>query len=98
MSKLMRPFVVSGSPPPFTSVHVFPASVDFQSAEPGPPLYRKYGPRTRSQLDAHTTSGLLGSSCTSTNPALSLTKFTSSQVVPPLVLLYKPRSRFGPQA
>src|SRR4030081_2818540 len=96
MSKFIRPFVVSGRPPPLTSVQVRPASVDFQSAEAGPPLLRKYGPRARSQLAAHTTSGLLGSSCTSTNPALSLTNFTSSQVVPPFVLLYNPRSRFGP--
>ena len=31
----MRPFVVSGNPPPLISVHVSPASVDFQSADPG---------------------------------------------------------------
>jgi hypothetical protein len=37
----MRPFIVSGKPPPFTSVHVAPASVLFQSAEPGPPELRK---------------------------------------------------------
>jgi hypothetical protein len=44
----MRPFMVSGKPPPFTSVQFFPASVDFQSAEPGPPERRNQGPRTRS--------------------------------------------------
>jgi len=48
----MRPFVVSGKPPPRISFHVAPASVDFQRALPGPPLLRKYGPRTLSQLDA----------------------------------------------
>ena len=48
MAMLMRPFIVPGNPPPFTSVHVSPASVLFQSAEPGPPDWRKYGPRTRS--------------------------------------------------
>ena len=48
MATLMRPFIVSGKPPPLTFVHVFPASVLFQSALPTPPLLRKYGPRTRS--------------------------------------------------
>ena len=34
----MRPSVVVGNPPPATLVHVAPASVDFQSADPAPPL------------------------------------------------------------
>ena len=44
----MRPSVVAGNPPPVTLVHEAPASVDFQSADPAPPLCRKYGPRSRS--------------------------------------------------
>ena len=36
----MRPFMVSGKPPPFTSVQVSPPSVDFQSAEPTPPDWK----------------------------------------------------------
>ncbi len=41
MSTSMRPFIVSGKPPPFTSAQVSPPSVDFQSAEPLPPEYMK---------------------------------------------------------
>ena len=37
----MRPFLVAGKPPPFTSVQLSPPSVDFQSAEPLPPEARK---------------------------------------------------------
>ena len=48
MAISMRPLVVAGNPPPFTSVNVSPPSVLFQSAEPAPPDFRKYGPRTRS--------------------------------------------------
>src|SRR5687768_1065868 len=91
---LMRPFIDAGKPPPFTSVHVAPASVVFQSALPGPPLRRKYGPRWRSQLDAQSTSGLRGSIATSMKPALSLTNFDIVQVRPPSVVLYRPRSGF----
>ena len=80
MEKLMRPFSVAGKPPPLISVQVAPASVDFQSAEPGPPEIRKYGPRTRCQLDAQTTLGFLGSMATSMKPALSLMDLTSFHV------------------
>src|SRR5690242_12627605 len=83
IAMLMRPFMVSGKPPPFTSLHVFPASVDFHSAEPGPPELRKYGPRTRCQLDAQTVFGFDGSSATSTKPALSEMNLISCQVWPP---------------
>src|SRR5919198_189426 len=90
IEKLMRPFGVSGHPPPLVSVHVLPPSVDFQSPEPGPPEVRKYGPRTRCQLDAQRTLGFFGSSPTSMNPALSLTNFTSFHVVPGLVVFQIP--------
>src|SRR5687767_6875125 len=92
---LMRPFIVSGQPPPLISVHVVPPSVVFQSAEPGPPLLRKYGPRTRSQLAARRMFGFVGCICTSMKPALSLMNFTSCHVCPPSVVLYKPRSGFA---
>src|SRR5665213_735530 len=48
MLMFMRPLAVSGKPPPLISRHVLPASVVFHKAEPGPPLCRKNGPRTRS--------------------------------------------------
>ena len=88
----MRPLIPSGKPPPFTSVHVVPASVLFHSAEPGPPLFSEYGVRSRSQLAANRMLGSFRFIATSTNPALSLTNFTNCHVVPPSVVLYSPRS------
>jgi len=87
MARPMRPFVVSGNPPPFTSVHVLPPSVVFHSALPGPPEFRKYGPRTRCQLAANSTSGLVGSMAMSMKPACGLMNFASCHVVPPSVVL-----------
>src|SRR5215213_4278449 len=87
IARPMRPLVTSGKPPPFTSFHVSPPSVDFHSAEPGPPLLRKYGPRTRSQLDAYSTLGSRGSITRSTKPALSLTNLTRRHDLPPSVVL-----------
>ena len=52
IARLMRPLVVVGKPPPVISFHVVPPSVDFQSADPGPPLLRKCALRMRSQLVA----------------------------------------------
>ena len=98
MSMVIRPFWPAGKPPPFTSVHVVPPSVLFQSAEPGPPLNNEYGERRRSQLVANTTFGSFGWRATSTKPALSLTNFTSCQDVPPSVVLYNPRSGLERQA
>src|SRR6266567_47935 len=91
----MRPFVVSGNPPPCTSVQVLPPSVVFQSALPGPPLLRKYGPRTRCQLAANSTSGFDGCIATSMKPAWGDTNLLSCQVCPPSVVLYRPRSAFA---
>jgi hypothetical protein len=87
-----RPSVLAGSPPPVTRVHVRPASALFHSPEPGPPERRKWGPRTRSQLAAHTTSGFDGSSSTSTKPAAGPTSLTRCHVRPPSAVLYSPRS------
>src|SRR6476660_2213348 len=92
----MRPFGVSGKPPPLISFHERPPSVVFHSAEPGPPLLRKYGPRERSHDAAYKVFGSRGSIATSMKPALSLMNFESSHVFPPSVVLYKPRSAFGP--
>ena len=88
----MRPLTPSGQPPPFTSVQVVPPSADFHSAEPGPPLLSEYGVRSRSQLAANRTFGSLTLIATSINPALSLTDFTSCQLLPPSVVRYRPRS------
>src|SRR6478672_8812454 len=90
----MRPLFVSGKPPPLTSRQLLPPSVVFQSAEPGPPLLRKYGPRDRSHDAAYSVLGSRGSMATSMNPALSLTNLTSSQLFPPSIVLYNPRSGF----
>src|SRR5256885_6694659 len=86
------PLVVVGRPPPLTSVHVLPPSVVFQSALPGPPLLRKYGPRTPCQLAAKRTSGFEGSIATSMKPACGDTNLTSCQVCPPSAVLQRPRS------
>ena len=89
--------MVSGRPLPSTFSHVSPASVDFQIALPGPPLLKKYGPRTRSQLVAHRMSGFCGCMSMSTKPASSETKLIRSQVSPPSFVRYSPRSSFAPQ-
>src|SRR2546422_2446747 len=91
----IRPWVVVGRPPALTSVHVLLPSVVFQSALPGPPLLRKYGPRTRCQLAANSTSGFDGSIATSMKPAWGDTNLLSCQVCPPSVVLYRPRSAFA---
>src|SRR5450759_57886 len=43
-----RPLGPAGKPLPVISTHDLPPSVDFQSPEPGPPLLREYGVRSRS--------------------------------------------------
>src|SRR6266516_1682781 len=91
----MRPFMVSGKPPPLTSVHVLPPSVVFQSALPGPPEFRKYGSRWRCQLVAKSNSGFEGSIATSMKPARSEMNLMSCHVCPPSVVLYRPRSGFA---
>jgi hypothetical protein len=35
-----------------SSFHVSPPSVDFQSADPSPPLSKKYAPRRKRQVEA----------------------------------------------
>src|SRR5439155_22326445 len=87
-------FAVGGAPA-WTSAHVWPPSVVFQGARPGPPLLRKYGPRTRCQLAANSTSGFDGSIATSMKPAWGDTNLLSCQVCPPSVVLYRPRSAFA---
>ena len=83
----MRPFCVSGNPPPLISCQLAPPSVVFQSAEPGPPLLRYAGLRTRSQLAAYSVLGSRGSITTSTNPALSLMNLLIVHVLPPSTVL-----------
>src|SRR5450759_42296 len=84
----MRPFTPSGKPLPLISVQVFPASVDFQRAEPNPPLFNEYGVRRFSQDAAYTTSGLRGSSATSMKPVRSFAPaLIIVHVAPPSVVL-----------
>src|SRR5258708_11372057 len=89
----MRPFTPSGNPFPLISVHVFPASLDFQSADPTPPLFNEYGVRRFSHDAAYTTSGLRGSRATSMKPVRSFAPaLILVQVAPPSVVLYIPPS------
>src|ERR1035437_2352579 len=90
----IRPFGVSGNPPPLISRQLEPPSVVFQSADPGPPLLRNAGLRTRAQLAAYSVLGSRGSITTSTNPALSLMNLLIVHVLPPSTVLYRPRSGF----
>src|SRR6185369_13925033 len=94
----MRPFFVSGNPPPLISVHVVPPSVVFHRPEPLPPEFRKYGPRSRWYADENSTCGFDGSIATSMNPVLSSMNLTSFHVAPPSSVLYRPRSGLGFQA
>src|SRR6185312_1685518 len=77
-------------------VQCSPPSVLFHKPLPGPPLESAHGLRSASQVLAYSTCGLFWSITTSTAPALSLTKRTLFQVAPPSVVLYTPRSAFGP--
>ncbi len=86
MARPMRPLFAVGKPLPSTSVQLSPPLLLFHRPLPGPPEFRKYGPRTRSQLDAQITFGSRGSSTMSTKPALSLMNFTSFHESPPSVV------------
>src|SRR5260221_5761278 len=93
-----RPQVVVGKAPPEICDHVSPPSLLWYAPEPGPPLLRKYGPRCRSQNEAMRWLGFDGSIATSTAPARGLMNLTRRHVAPPSVVLYRPRSAFGPHA
>src|SRR5437667_2715351 len=81
-----------------SSFQLSPPSVDFQSAEPSPPLSNEYGERRKRQVDAYRMRGLVGSKVRSTAPASRLTKRMRSHVLPPSLLRYTPRVSLGPKA
>src|SRR3954453_8729322 len=81
-----------------TSFHVSPPSVDFHSAEPSPPLSKKYAPRLKRHVDAYRMRGFDGSMFRSTAPESRLTKRIRSQFLPPSRERYTPRMSFGPNA
>src|SRR5256712_13607317 len=75
-----------------------PPSVDLKIPPPGPPDTSCHGLRCACQKAAYTTSGLLGSRTRSEIPVESLRNNTLFHVLPPSVVLYTPRSAFGPKA
>src|SRR6266516_1250949 len=81
-----------------SSVHCSPPSVDLKIPPPGPPETSCHGLRCAYQKAAYSTSGLEGSSTRSVTPVESLRNSTLCHDLPPSVLLYTPRSAFGPNA
>src|SRR5215813_5907952 len=77
------------------SRHVSPPSVDLKRPLPGPPLDIWYSIRYASQSAANITFGLRRSICTSTAPVLLSRNSLRCHVLPPSVLLYRPRSSLG---
>src|ERR1051325_11411958 len=93
----MRPMIgLVGSPLPANFVQVLPASTVFQMPLPGPPPLKPHGTRRRWYDAAYSVFGFDGSITTSVNPVFSSMNFVFVQVAPPSVVLYSPRSLFGP--
>src|SRR5512133_647003 len=74
------------------SVHVSPPSVDLYNPLPGPPLDISHSLRYASHIAAYITLGLCGSIEISTAPVAGPLYNTLRQVLPPSVLLKRPRS------
>src|SRR5688500_15333313 len=91
MESPIRPRSPDGNPA-CDLTQVLPPSVDRCTPDPGPPATKQHVRRWRCQVVATRTSGLRGSSCTSFTPVQSSTCSTRAQVVPPSVVLYRPRS------
>ncbi len=72
--------------------HVLPPSVERWIALSGPPLISVQKCRRRCQVAAMMMSGFRGSSTTSVTPVCALTVMMLSHVLPPSIVLYKPRS------
>ena len=72
--------------------HVSPPSVERQSADSGPPEMYPYVRRYRCHVVASRTSGLRGSIAMSLAPAHVPPSSTFFHVLPPSVVLYRPRS------
>ena len=87
--------IISGKPS-VNLVHVFPSSIDFQIADPLPPLETVQGYLRCSQEVAYRMRGLFISIDKEAIPVLSLINKTRFQLFPPSVDLYTPRSVFGP--
>src|SRR5207247_8802296 len=81
-----------------SSVQCSPPSVDLKIPPPGPPDSSCHGLRCACQKAAYSTSGLDGSTTRSEIPVESLRNSTLFHVLPPSVVLYTPRSAFGPKA
>src|SRR3989442_4012990 len=81
-----------------SSVQCSPPSVDLKIPPPGPPDTSCHGLRCACQKAAYRTSGLDGSRTRSEIPVESFRNSTLFHVLPPSVVLYTPRSAFGPQA
>src|SRR5437899_6040353 len=95
----MLPSTPGGSPGLcVSSVQCSPPSVDLKIPPPGPPDTSCHGLRCACQKAAYRTSGLLGSRTRSEIPVESLRNSTLFHVLPPSVVLYTPRSAFGPKA
>ena len=82
--------------PSVSLCQVFPSSVDFQTAEPAPPLDTVQGSLLCSHEVAYRMRGLFMSIESDEIPVLSLMYSTFFQVAPPSVDLNTPRSLFGP--
>src|SRR5215470_10574483 len=92
----MRPTSPSVGRPFVSLVQVAPPSIVFQIALPGPPPLYPNGVRRRWKEAAYSVSGLSGSMATSTKPVFSSTNLVLVQVLPPSVVLKRPRSLLGP--
>src|SRR5262245_52115056 len=95
-SSPMRPSTPSGKPLPSSFVHVLPASAVFQIAVPGPPPLKPQEVRRRWYDAAYRVFVSTGSITMSVKPVSSSMNLTLAQVLPPSVVLYIPRSLFGP--
>src|SRR5215813_12848971 len=90
------PSLAFGQPSPSSFAQVLPPSVVFHSALFGPPPLKPHQVRRREYDAAYTVLGFCGSIATSVNPVSLSMNFTFFQVLPPSVVLYRPRSGLGP--
>src|SRR5690349_25002249 len=97
MSRPMRPIIgLSGRPLPESLVHFFPASTVFHKPLPAPPPLKPQGVRRRWYDAANRILGLDASIATSVKPVSLSTKLVFVHVLPPSVVLNRPRSGLGP--
>ena len=89
-------FPITSGKPSVNFTQVFPSSVDFQIAEPFPPLDTVHGKRRCSQAAAYNMRGLFISIDKEAIPVLSFIYNTRFQLAPPSTDLYTPLSLLGP--